>query len=542
MKINLLKVNQPIGTFYLGVLPASIVSKISIVVQKNEKGGIQREESKDRISKIKKYCSDPDATFPTPIIIALNTTEDYKLSGNELEFNEEKVIGEILDGQHRINGIKEAENINDFDLPVVFMYDLTSEEKAYVFSIINSTQTKVPNSLIYDLFDVFNNSSPQKTCHEMARSLNSDPESPFYKRLKMLGKRQHELESLSQGTFVTYLLTLISSNPQEDAIDIKNTIKTSFGKESEDRSVLKDDIRYPLRNYFISDNDKSIYKIIKNMFTALSNVFPNEWNDPEKYILSKTTGYGALIKSYPYISGLGKEEKDLTIGFFEECFMKFKIELEEQNIELTSKYFSSNESEQRRLSNLIIESIQKYDFGVLRYDPSSNNLINLSEYTYDKSIKKEFRTNFEKLKFTYKIALYRLLLHFMKGVSNDTEIRYNKNFIGVSENLCLYYKTGNSSYRNFYLNLKGTFSGRNVSDYLDSINEEYRRSDEESSLIWVSNYERFTEKRFMNNDVKTLFDEIKQVLNIKENYNHIQLSVKDLNILLDYYKKKLPLN
>ena len=102
MKINLLPVNQPIGTFYLGVLPAKIVSEIAIVVQKNEKSGIQEEESKERISNIKRYCSDPDATFPTPIIIALNNTENYELLDNQLKFDEKKVIGEILDGQHRI--------------------------------------------------------------------------------------------------------------------------------------------------------------------------------------------------------------------------------------------------------------------------------------------------------------------------------------------------------------------------------------------------------------------------------------------------------
>ena len=440
-----------------------------------------------------------------------------------------------------LKGVKEAENISEFDLPVVFMDNLTSEEKAYVFSIINSTQTKVPNSLIYDLFDVFKNSSPQKTSHEIARSLNSDKDSPFYKRLKMLGKRQNELESLSQGTFVNYLLTLISSNPQDDAIEIKKTINSKSDKLSEDRSVLKDDKKYPLRNYFILNNDKAIHKIIKNMFTALANVFPNEWNNPNKYILSKTTGYGGIIKSYLYMNELGKEEKDLTISFFEECFIKFKINLEEKNLELTSKYFSSNESEQRKLSILLIDSIKKYNFDVFTGSHSSNKLINLSQYTSDRGLKKEFRANFEELKFTHKVLLYKLLLHFMKGVSNDSKSMYESNFIGVSQNLCLYYKVEDCAYRNFYLNLKGTFLGRRVEDYLDSINEKYRYSDEKDSTIWISNYERFTEKRFMNHNMETLFDEIKQVLNITREYNHIQLSLKDLNILIDYYKIKLPL-
>lgn len=541
MIINLLKVNQPIGTFYLGVLPARTVSRIAEVRHKKDKEGIQRDESKARIAKIKSYCSDPDATFPTPIIIALDDSKNYQLVGNELKFNEGEIIGEILDGQHRINGIKEAENIDDFDLPVVFMYELTQEEKAYVFSIINSTQTKVPNSLIYDLFDVFESSSPQKTCHEIARSLNSDEQSPFYKRLKMLGKRESELESLSQGTFVNYLLSLISNNPHKDAIDIKKTAYIKLGKKVEDRSVLKDDKKYPLRNYFIADNDKTIYKIIKNMFTAVSNVFPNEWYNPDKYILSKTTGYGAIIKASEYMFELGKQEKDLTVSFFEDCFMKFKIGLEESNLELTSKCFSSNESEQRRLANFIKASIDKYDLSVLKDELSNNSRIDLSNFVYDRSIKKEFRTNFEQLQFTYKISLYRLLVHFMKGVPMDKDSRYVGNFIGVSENLCLYYTVKDQGFRNFYLNLKGTFANMNIEDYLKSRNEKYRISDEKSSPIWISKYERFTEKRFMDPKIYTLFDEIRTVLNVGNEYNHLQLSVKDLIILLDYYKFKLPL-
>lgn len=70
------------------------------------------------------------------------------------------------------------------------MFDLTDEEKAYVFSIINSKQTRVNPSIVYDLFSLAERRSPQKTCHEIARGINSNPDSPFYKKLKMLGKRK----------------------------------------------------------------------------------------------------------------------------------------------------------------------------------------------------------------------------------------------------------------------------------------------------------------------------------------------------------------
>ena len=88
-------------------------------------------------------------------------------------------IGEIIDGQHRINGLKESGLASKFSLPVVFMVDLDSYQKAYVFSVINSKQVSVPSSLIYDLFALSKNRSPFKTCHEITRALNRSENSPF---------------------------------------------------------------------------------------------------------------------------------------------------------------------------------------------------------------------------------------------------------------------------------------------------------------------------------------------------------------------------
>lgn len=74
-----------------------------------------------------------------------------------------------------------------FELLVVLIFDLTEEEKAYIFSIINSKQIKVSMNLIYDLFELSEKRSPQKTVHEMARALNQKEAFPFHNRLKMLG-------------------------------------------------------------------------------------------------------------------------------------------------------------------------------------------------------------------------------------------------------------------------------------------------------------------------------------------------------------------
>lgn len=347
-EIRVFEMEQPIGAFYVGKIKSDVLINITKTVRRSENEGVQRELSGKRARDISKYCEDPDATFPTPIILAVNESDIKSFSENDhgiykLSFDDDYAFAEIIDGQHRIEGIKLAEDFVT-DLLVVLMFDLTEEEKAYVFSTINSTQTKVDKSLIYDLFDLSQNRSPYKTCHEIARILNSDPDSPFYERLKMLGKKSKEGTTLSQGTFVNYLCRLISRNPQEDTIDLKK------GRR------LHGSPNLIFREYFINERDDIILKVLKNYFNAVAEVFPEEWENTSKYILAKTTGYGALLKILPYFYEKGVAVKKLSKEFFVEEFFKVKSGLEKQEIELTSACIPTGEHGQSYLAKQIKKS------------------------------------------------------------------------------------------------------------------------------------------------------------------------------------------
>lgn len=344
IKAPIIEFEQPIGTFYITKLKAKQLIECTVSHRREHGIGIQRALNTKKVKSIKLYCDDPDATFPTPIIIAVDSNK-VLLDGEFIEFDETQIIGEIIDGQHRLEGIKNSDKIDLFDMPVIIMFDLTDNEKAYVFSVINSNQTNISKSLIYDLFQLDDKKNVYKAAHNIARALNSDEDSPFYKRLKMLGVKTSNESSLSQGTFVTYLVKLYSNDPDKDNIDIKNN------KE------LIDDCRLPLRKYFIRDDEDVMYKIIRNYFNGVKNVFTEEWENHEDYILSKSTGYGALIKSFPYIFDIGASRKTLNTEFFISIFEIVDKGFKENNIKFTSEYFPSNEQQQRRLSNRINEII-----------------------------------------------------------------------------------------------------------------------------------------------------------------------------------------
>ena len=330
-------------------MDASVLAKIATIERRNENpDAVQREQSASRIKDIAKYCGESDATFPTPIIIAVKENADVRIDENFISYNEDEILGEVIDGQHRLEGLKASNYLGKFQMPVVLMFDLYPSQKAYVFSIINSKQTRVNMSLIYDLFALSEKRSPYKTCHETARALNKDAESPFFNRLKMLGKKEEsqDLASLSQGTFIKYLLELITKNPEEDTRKLKK-----------DES-LDPNQNLVLRQYFIDDQDAVIYKIILNLYNGVKDAFEEEWNNPDDYIISKPIGFGAVIKAYPLIHKLGVEQNKLTREFFKNIFTDFKTHLKQKEIKLTSEHFGSNEQARTKLASLIVESIK----------------------------------------------------------------------------------------------------------------------------------------------------------------------------------------
>jgi len=349
VKILALRVEQPLGEFYITSLKAeAIVNRVTNDPRSSDgrsQAAVQRVFSEKRVGEIKAFTADPQATFPTPIIIAVKsnvvkqTTIDQDCLGTiEQAFtcfeisDQDEIIGEVIDGQHRVLGLRQSEYKRNFDLPVVFMFDLDPDDKAFVFSIINSKQTPVQASLIYDLFELSEFRSPQKSAHFVAQALNATEGSPFRGRLKMLGHKEEFHDKrvmLSQGSFAARLVDLISKDPQADATSIKQGLP------------LKDDPRCPLRKYFIKSEDESILKIVSNYFSAIATEFETEWEDDKgDFVIRKTVGYTALIIVLRHLMPIGFEKKDLSRGFFDAQAKFLKTNL--GDYQLTATVFPSS--------------------------------------------------------------------------------------------------------------------------------------------------------------------------------------------------------
>jgi DGQHR domain-containing protein len=313
IEVKCFKLIQPIGVFYIGVISWDDLNKISYTdqrrIEKGETGmenhfGIQRRLSPKRVKEIRQYVNFIDATFPTSVILSINSY-DYqndepniiltKKKYNEftvpvLKIKNKKDIAQIIDGQHRIAGLKGLNKEKKFDLNVTIFLDMDIENQAMVFATINKAQTKVNKSLVYDLYDFAEHKSPQKTCHNIAKLLNEKDDSPFKDKIKMLGKAEDPLETITQSTFVENLLKYITKNPKVDRDILKRGKKI---KLLEDIELEK----RPFQNMFEKKEDGKIAKIIFNYFKAVEQKWPKAWNKVDKgNILNRSTGFIALMR------------------------------------------------------------------------------------------------------------------------------------------------------------------------------------------------------------------------------------------------------
>jgi DGQHR domain-containing protein len=296
--VPLIPYGQPGGVFYACVLPAAAILPRLEIRRRSEDPvtGIQRDDNLARIRDIGQYAQTENAIFPTPIIVSARSNAVTIQDGTLTILDEFGSIGHVLDGQHRVLGLKSLpdSDLAQYELLVVFVFDIDVYSEATIFSTINGNQKQVSKSLMYDLFALNPGRSVEKSCHEIVRSLNDDSGSPFYRRIKILGKKMGAEETLSQAAFVDQL---------------RRQVKNSNS---------------PLLKFYESGEDWAIRKIVANCFSAIDraqeDAKPSEI--PNDYFY-RTTGFGGVMQSLSELVQKGEAEGDVSQDFFLRVMRRF---------------------------------------------------------------------------------------------------------------------------------------------------------------------------------------------------------------------------
>jgi DGQHR domain-containing protein len=372
--VKCIEVRQPIGTFYMAAIDWKDVKTIARSdirrIEKGEGGnvetylGMQRGLSPNRVREIGEYVKNIDATFPTAVLLhifshSIILDEENKeieidnvrflKAKSEMQIREGYDVATILDGQHRIEGLKSGfsqihGNADKFQLNVSIFVDLDMDDQSMVFATVNKAQTKVNKSLVYDLFAFAKTRSPQRTAHSIVRLLNEKEGSPFKDLIKILGTADDvNRETITQSTIAECIIKYISSAPMQDRDRLKR-------KQRIDKAEGHEQNRLFLRNLFISEKDADIAKIVWNLFDAVKTKWPDHWGTT---ILSKSTGVIAFMKFLkPAYLFFAKEIGEIVPkSKYLELLDKVKIE----GTDFTKENYLPGTSGQSKLYNQLVD-------------------------------------------------------------------------------------------------------------------------------------------------------------------------------------------
>lgn len=347
-----IKLEQPLGVFYVIKIPASklieVTFSMSAYNQDGKLSGVQRKLKNERIKQIALYTGATNATFPSPIILSANFDDEghfiddeelrWKIIEDELMIPTNKKLASIIDGQHRIEGIKEAaksSDFKDFDILCSVYFDLAFAQQAEIFTSINYNQKKVDKSVAYELFGYdledtdINNWSPDTLAIYFSRILNKDTKSPLHGHIYSTidGDEKHEEWFISTACIVESICLLLTNDATKDRYTIHQS--TFFGASG--RKRLKDiKSNAPLRELYINRQDKDILSIIVSFLGLVKEL---GWFDNPDLVTTKTIGFLAMFE------------------VLKEVLQKNQID----DVENTSKLFSF-------LGNVKLEELHKDSF------------------------------------------------------------------------------------------------------------------------------------------------------------------------------------
>ncbi|MYM87698.1 DGQHR domain-containing protein [Rugamonas sp. FT82W] len=361
-KVAAISVTQPLGTYYVAVLPASLLLDVAYSDALSashradgvgyELTGTQRLPQPKRLQPIAEFINRTDSAFPNSIILAANVRKEDGLIEDEdqdevLDIGsehhsrwtvEEDINGgcgiltiptpdklaAIIDGQHRLFAFASAhpERLQMELICSVFL-DLPKPYQAQLFATINSTQKPVDKSLTYELFgyNIDEESeefwSPDKLAVFLTRRIGTEDGSPLKGRIVIAPKRDFALERLSENktwkvstaVVVEGIMRLFTTNPKRDGaalLDIKRKIRKEISESRKDKS--------PLRKAYLENEDIVIYQMTLNYLRACASVF---WDSasPGSFIV-KTVGIQALFDILRTVAAQAYQEKNIGIKYF----------------------------------------------------------------------------------------------------------------------------------------------------------------------------------------------------------------------------------
>lgn len=287
MKFPFIHLQQASHHFKLTAIPAKLLVAISYAAVRRkdeEEGAVQRILNTSRISGIKQFALER-GDFPASIVLNW-VGDELSVTGNEVEIPEIERSAQIIDGQHRVAGLREAilakPEVGDQPIPVAIYHKLDTAQSAKIFLSINTEQRPVPKSLVFDLYGIANDDLMDPSAiraHDIVSYLNEAGQP--YEGLIKFPNSPRQRGGIALSTAVSAVKPLIESKGPFDQIGI--------GSLEQQRAVFN------------------------NYFGALEEKYEGRWSDRDNAFIYASGFTGAIdfmrAKLIDYCRMVGSFEK-----------------------------------------------------------------------------------------------------------------------------------------------------------------------------------------------------------------------------------------
>ena len=221
--------------FYVSVMNSRDLSEMCFVSRRKDDPdkGFQRLLSEKRAREIAKYLDSNSGVIPSALIVSAQPCAQlqFDTKSNKLLFEKVQNALLVLDGQHRLYGLKNAKGT--YDIPVVVFNDLNTQDEIRQFIDINTNQKGVPTALILDI------------------------RGPAGQEDKIAERQRMLFDNLNRNSVIAGLML-----PNESKTG--KISRTTFNSAT--KSIFE-------AGPFSTQSDEMIYKAVKNYLEAIVTVF-----------------------------------------------------------------------------------------------------------------------------------------------------------------------------------------------------------------------------------------------------------------------------
>lgn len=292
----------------------------------------QRMLQKKRLPQIRKFVSTHNALLPTNLILHLGkniTSKEVKddelldQAGKPITLTKEDVCDivtldipmayaslEILDGQHRLFGFVDTDPATrrSFNLVVLGLREMDDRQKRECFVAINDNSRRMDPNLVAYLKYTTDEAACQKNTELMAIGVVVDlnRDTPFKDSIKLLdiASKRITLKGFS-------------------GYDLRGLLGP-FGE---------------LRKYYPENKTDAYVRVLRMYFSSIRNIFEDEWEKPNKYIIATNRGISAFLKLLKSI--LRTEKRPLTPASIKKYLLPLKTGVEWEQDKLKRSYVGS---------------------------------------------------------------------------------------------------------------------------------------------------------------------------------------------------------